>query len=77
MKTDELVEIFAEDAKNIPPEFELKTGKKEIKESYDFLFDNHILTKYQHQIEDVSFTENTAVEYVNFEVNWVKNDSVA
>ena len=77
MNSDSLVKIFAEDAKNIPPEFEVKTGKKEIKEFYDFLFNNHISSNYQHQIEDVSFTENTAVEYGNFQVNWVRNDSVA
>lgn len=77
MNSNGLIDIFAENAKNIPPEFEVKTGKTEIKEFYDFLFDNHISSNYKHNIEEVTFTENTAVEYGNFEVNWLRNDSVA
>ncbi len=71
----DLVTIYTEDAVNIPPESEIHKGRDAIAKFYEFLFSNHLSSTYQHKIKSLQAHENSAIEYGEFTVNWVRNDS--
>ena len=54
---------------------EKNKGRDQIREFYNMLFASNISSNYEHQINSLSTSSNTAIEYGAFKVDWVRNDS--
>ena len=72
---DSLAAFYTEDGINVPPEFAVNAGRKQIATFYRFLFENNLSSSYEHRIESLDATGDQAVEYGTFTVDWVRNDS--
>lgn len=72
---DKLVAMYTEDGLNVPPGSKENKGRVQILEFYNMLFENNASSNYEHQINTLFYESNTAIEYGNFEVSWVRNDS--
>ena len=72
---EELVILYTEDAMNIPPDGEIRTGREAIAQFYEFLFSNHLSSTYRHETKSLEVSGDMAIEYGEFTVNWVRNDS--
>lgn len=73
--TEALANMYTPDGTNIPPGYPVCTGREEITQFYQLLFDNHASSHYTHQIKSVEYAGNLAIEYGEFQVDWVRNDS--
>jgi ketosteroid isomerase-like protein len=69
-----LVSMYTEDGINVPPGFKKNTGRAEITEFYTFLFSNNKSSKYKHEIKSIRIESKMAIEYGEFEVEWIRND---
>ena len=72
---EELVLLYTEDGMNVPPEGEILIGREAISGFYEFLFSNHLPSTYRHEIKSIQAADSMAIEYGEFTVNWVRNDS--
>lgn len=66
--------FYHSEALNIPSEFNINKGRDEIESFYQFLFNSNRSSDYSHKTESISFSENLAVEFATFTVNWINND---
>jgi uncharacterized protein (TIGR02246 family) len=65
--------FYHDDALNIPPGFQIFSGKDAITSFYAMLFDENQSSKYTHNTESLSFSGDLAIEHANFTVDWVNN----
>lgn len=61
-------------ALNVPNAMPVNNGRDSIESFYLSLFEANMSSQYNHQTESISFSENLAVEYANFSVDWVTNE---
>jgi len=66
--------FYLKDALNIPPGMPENYGREEIQDFYAFLFDNYKSSTYLHSTNSLISCGNTAIEYGNFSVEWLKHD---
>ncbi len=69
-----VVEIYMEDALNVPPGMDAWNGKAELEEFYSSLFNDHLSSHYTHEIKSLEISNNSAVEYGEFTVEWERLD---
>ena len=62
---------------NIPNAFEPNSGREEIEQFYNFLFDNNQSSVYKHTTHDLKILGNDAVEYGEFTVDWITNEGTS
>lgn len=65
---------YAENAVNVPPNFKVNQGRKDIEDFYAFLFASNPGRKYNHTIHSVSFSDQMVVELGAFQADWVRDD---
>jgi uncharacterized protein (TIGR02246 family) len=70
----ELSGMYTVDGVNVPPGFKVNRGREEIEAFYDMLFQSNTSSKYGHSIHSLSHEGNFAVEYGEFQVEWIHND---
>ncbi|WP_069129947.1 YybH family protein [Rhodohalobacter halophilus] len=68
------VSIYQADALNIPNNYKTNSGREEIREFYQFLFDNHQPVDYRHRTESIYFNGDVAVEFATFRAEWISNE---
>lgn len=66
--------FYAEDGVNIPNEFKLNKGRREIEAFYESLFSMNQSSNYKHTMLSLSRSDELAVEYAEFQVDWISND---
>ncbi|MGV6831499.1 MAG: YybH family protein [bacterium] len=74
--TDEVISFYTENGINIPPRGVQRVGRENIAKFYNVLFENNLSSKYQHNIISLEIADSIAIEHGEFEVDWVRNDSV-
>jgi ketosteroid isomerase-like protein len=67
--------FYAKDGINVPAGFDASVGREAIEGFYRFLFDNNISSNYSHNTKYVAASGSVAVEYAEFSVDWLSNDS--
>jgi ketosteroid isomerase-like protein len=65
---------YLADGINIAPEFPVNDGREAIMEFYQFLFDMHQSSKYQHITLNIEVLGDSILELGEFSVDWVRND---
>jgi ketosteroid isomerase-like protein len=65
---------YLEDGLNIAPEFPVNEGREAIGEFYQFLFDMHQSSKYNHNTLSFEVLGDAVIELGEFSVDWVRND---
>ncbi|PWN07504.1 YybH family protein [Rhodohalobacter mucosus] len=66
--------LFKENALHVPNGLPVNEGRESIAAFYSMLFDSNQSSRYSHQTESISFSDNLAVEYATFSVNWIDNE---
>jgi uncharacterized protein (TIGR02246 family) len=66
--------FYTEDGFNIPNEFKTNKGRQEIEAFYEFLFSMNQSSSYTHNMLSLTHSDELAVEYGEFQVDWVSND---
>ena len=66
--------FYYSDALNVPNAMPVNRGRESIESFYDSLFEANRSSQYNHQTQSISFSENLAVEYATFTVDWVSNE---
>lgn len=67
--------FYADDGINVPSDYVINKGPEAIEGFYRFLFENNISSHYTHSSKYVSAESRTAVEFAEFNVDWLSNDS--
>jgi ketosteroid isomerase-like protein len=71
---DACVEIYHEDLIYIAPETEVITNRQEIRDFYNFLFESHQRSMYNHKGISLDFCGSHAIEYSHFIVDWLTHE---
>jgi uncharacterized protein (TIGR02246 family) len=66
--------LYHTGALNVPNAMTVNNGRESIESFYSSLFEANQSSRYNHQTESISFSDNLAVEYANFSVDWVSNE---
>ena len=74
-EVDKLAQMYSGDGVNVPPALKANIGRVEIAAFYEMLFSNHISSKYEHNIRTLYHETDNAIEYGDFNVEWIRNDS--
>ncbi|MDX1409742.1 MAG: nuclear transport factor 2 family protein, partial [Saprospiraceae bacterium] len=69
--------FYTEDARHIPPNSEVNTGRSAIASFYETLFLDNAGSRYEHTIESVDIAGDHAIERGRFEVVWTGLDSTS
>jgi len=69
--------LYAPDGLNVPPQMDSNKGREAIEKFYQSLFDNNLGSEYTHTTKTLTSFGDHAVEYGEFAVNWLSNDSTS
>lgn len=67
--------IYSTTGLNIAPDSPVREGRNAIGKFYAFLFNGNLSSQYRHEIQDLEVFQDQVIEYGEFEVDWVRNDS--
>ncbi|MCC5918036.1 MAG: DUF4440 domain-containing protein [Cryomorphaceae bacterium] len=67
--------IYTKKAQIIPPNWNLVIGKDSIQLFFQSIFDQHLSGTYHHQTVELKRFGSMAIEYAEFSIDWVRQDS--